>query len=167
MFVQLASSLHLPLILLHRHNGAAKHKVCITYNNTARVCPECLDNICYVDNIQPPPPPPGLTFLLGKSQIRPGYWIVGYIYVCSPLTLYRLITADSWIQPQWNWDFPVVEWIKEMMTNYRPPEGVRDPTRSWCDVLTDCGSQIWKWNKPNCSLIGLGNSDLIEVVRCW
>ena len=70
MFVQLASSLHLPLILLHRHNGAAKRKVCITYNNTARVCPECLDNICYVDNIQPPPPPPpGLTFLLGKSEI--------------------------------------------------------------------------------------------------
>ena len=68
MFVQLASSLHLPLILLHRHNGAAKLKVCITYNNTARVCPECLDNICYVDNIQPPPPP-GLTFLSGKSQL--------------------------------------------------------------------------------------------------
>ena len=72
MFVQLASSLHLPLILLHRHNGAAKRKVCITYNNTARVCPECLDNICYVDSPQEtvqPPPLSGLTFLLGKSQI--------------------------------------------------------------------------------------------------
>ena len=50
MFVQLASSLHLPLILLHRHNGAARLKVCITYNNTPRVCPECLDNICHVDS---------------------------------------------------------------------------------------------------------------------
>ena len=53
MFVQLGSSPHLLLILLHRHNGAAQHKVCITYNNTPRVCPECLDNICCVDTTPP------------------------------------------------------------------------------------------------------------------
>ena len=68
VFVQLGSSPHLLLILLHRHNGAAKQKVCITYNNTPRVCPECLDNICYVDSRTVHPALSGLTFLLGKSQ---------------------------------------------------------------------------------------------------